>query len=65
MIRILLLVVGVLALCVPFFNKTTPVLFGFPFFYWYQMVVVLVSAGLIFVVFLVEDKPDAPGDAQP
>ena len=58
MIRILLLVVFVITLAVPFFNRTGPALLGFPFFYWYQMVAVLVSSLLIYVVFLVEDREE-------
>ena len=58
MIRILLLVVFVIALAVPFFNRTGPALLGFPFFYWYQMVAVLVSSLLIYIVFLAEDREE-------
>ena len=58
MVRILLLVVFVITLAVPFFNRTGPALLGFPFFYWYQMVAVLVSSLLIYVVFLVEDREE-------
>jgi len=29
---------------VPFYNKIEPVLWGFPFFYWYQLLWVLISA---------------------
>jgi ABC-type transport system involved in multi-copper enzyme maturation permease subunit len=53
---ILLLAVFVITLAVPFFNRSAPVLFGFPFFYWYQMVMVLVSSALIFIVFKSEDR---------
>jgi uncharacterized membrane protein len=60
-IKLLLLVVFVIALAVPFFNKAAPALFGFPFFYWYQMAVVLVSSLLIFIVFIVEDKAEGAG----
>ncbi len=56
MIRILLLLVFVITLAVPFFNHATPVLFGFPFFYWYQILAVPVSSFLIYIVFRVEDK---------
>jgi len=34
------------------YAKTDPVLFGFPFFYWYQFVWVIVSAILTGVVYL-------------
>ncbi|OYY02182.1 MAG: hypothetical protein B7Y73_09510 [Acidocella sp. 35-58-6] len=56
MVRWLLVVIFLLALPVPFFNQASPTLFGFPFFYWYQMAVILVSAVLTFIVFIVEDK---------
>ena len=55
MAKILLLVVFVITLVVPFFNRTGPTLFGFPFFYWYQMAAVPVSSLLIYVVFRAED----------
>ena len=58
MVKILLLVVFVIALAVPFFNRTGPALLGFPFFYWYQMVVVPVSSLLIYIVFRVEDREE-------
>jgi hypothetical protein len=54
--RVLLLVVFVIALAVPFFNKIGPTLFGFPFFYWYQLVCVPVASILIFIVFKAEDR---------
>ena len=54
MIKILLLVVFVLVLAVPFFNHAAPVLFGFPFFYWYQMAMVPVASLLIYIVYRVE-----------
>lgn len=59
MIRILLLVVAVLALAVPWYNRATPVLFGFPFFYWYQMLVVPVGSLLIYLVYRAENRGEA------
>jgi hypothetical protein len=53
---ILFLVVFASALAVPFYNRVAPALFGFPFFYWYQMLVVLVSSALIFIVFKLDDR---------
>jgi uncharacterized protein DUF3311 len=41
---ILLLAPCVLALWVPLYNSIPPVLFGIPFFYWFQLVLVPVSA---------------------
>ncbi|MCB5943909.1 DUF3311 domain-containing protein [Acidocella sp. KAb 2-4] len=56
MIRILLLLIFVLALAVPFFNRAAPSLFGFPFFYWYQLLVVPLGSALIYIVYRVEDR---------
>jgi hypothetical protein len=55
-LRILFLVIFVATLAVPFFNRTTPTLFGFPFFYWYQIACVPIASVLIFLVFRAEDK---------
>lgn len=55
-LRILFLVIFIATLAVPFFNRTTPTLFGFPFFYWYQMVWVPIGSFFIFLVFRAEDK---------
>jgi hypothetical protein len=38
-------------LWVPFYNQELPSLFGFPFFYWYQLVWVPITAALIWVVY--------------
>jgi hypothetical protein len=55
-LRLLFLVIYVATLTVPFFNKANPTLFGFPFFYWYQILCVPVASLLIFIVFRAEDK---------
>ena len=41
---ILLFAPCVLALWVPLYNSIPPVLFGIPFFYWFQLVLVPISA---------------------
>jgi hypothetical protein len=38
-------------LWVPFYNFRDPVLFGFPFFYWYQLLWVPVTAFLTWIVY--------------
>ena len=38
-------------LWVPFFNMAEPSLFGFPFFYWYQIAWVPVSSLLTWIVY--------------
>ncbi len=55
-LRILLLLIFIGTLAVPFFNRTTPMLFGFPFFYWYQMIWVPIGSFFIYLVFRAEDK---------
>ena len=42
--HLLLWVPCVFALAAPFYNFTSPELFGIPFFYWFQLLLVLVSA---------------------
>ena len=38
-------------LWVPFYNRELPSFFGFPFFYWYQLLWVPITAGLIWGVY--------------
>ncbi len=45
---LLLLVPCVLALCVPLYNFVSPELFGIPFFYWLQLLLVPLSALAIY-----------------
>jgi len=47
----LLLLPFVGLLWVPFYNHELPALFGFPFFYWYQLLWVPITAGLIWIVY--------------
>jgi hypothetical protein len=48
---ILLLLPFIGLLWVPFYNFVEPSLFGFPFFYWYQLAWVPVSSLLIWLVY--------------
>jgi len=43
------------ALWPPFYNKFEPTLFGIPFFYWFQLLWVLVSALLTAIVYFATD----------
>jgi hypothetical protein len=54
MVRVLLVVVVLMAIAVPFFNSQTPIIFGIPFFYFYQLAIVPIGGLLIFIVYLVE-----------
>lgn len=46
-----ILVVPFIALLCPVYLRQTPALFGFPFFYWYQIVWLLISAALTALVY--------------
>jgi hypothetical protein len=52
--RLLLLPPFIAVLWVPFYNAVEPTLGGIPFFYWYQLLWVLISAVLVYVVYLAE-----------
>jgi hypothetical protein len=54
---ILLLLPFIGLLWVPFYNFLEPTLFGFPFFYWYQLAWVPISSLLIWLVYR-SQKPD-------
>jgi len=40
---LLLLLIPLFVLYVPFYNSVEPTLFGFPFFYWFQLAWIFVS----------------------
>ena len=49
---LLLLLIPVLALIFPgIYNRETPVLFGFPFFYWYQLAWVVLATIVLGIVY--------------
>jgi uncharacterized protein DUF3311 len=55
----------VVPLWVPLYDKSDPTLWGFPFFYWFQFLLILCSAVLTIVAFLlsqVADRRDKEGD---
>lgn len=43
-------------LWVPFFNTAEPALAGIPFFYWYQLMWICISAVLTIVVYFATEK---------
>jgi hypothetical protein len=47
-------------LWVPFYNFTEPSLFGFPFFYWYQLAWVPISSLLIWLVYRSRTPDETP-----
>ncbi len=57
--RWLLLVLPYLGLCFPqLYVRSTPVLFGFPFFYWYQLAWVLLTSALLWVYYRLTSRPE-------
>jgi hypothetical protein len=56
---ILLLLPFIGLLWVPFYNFLEPSLFGFPFFYWYQLAWVPISSLLIWLVYRSRSPDDA------
>ena len=53
-LRILFVLPFVAMLWVSSYNRLTPELFGFPFFYWYQLLWVVVSAALAGIIYKIE-----------
>ena len=43
-------------LWVPFYNRALPDLFGIPFFYWYQMVWIVLGSLCILPAYLAEER---------
>jgi hypothetical protein len=56
----LLLVPFVGLLWVPFYNFQEPALFGFPFFYWYQLAWVPITSLLIWLVYRSRTPDETP-----
>jgi hypothetical protein len=52
--RLLLIIPLVAILWVPSYNALQPELAGIPFFYWYQLAWILIGAGLVVIVYLIE-----------
>jgi hypothetical protein len=56
----LLLAVPFVTLWVPFYNRSEPGIAGIPFFYWYQLLWIVVTAVLLFIVLRSEESGDEP-----
>jgi hypothetical protein len=66
-IVIILIPPVVLPLWVPLYNKTDPKLWGFPFFFWFQFALIIFSAivtALAYVLSLAADRRTGRGDAR-
>ncbi|HEY1711102.1 MAG TPA: DUF3311 domain-containing protein [Rhizomicrobium sp.] len=62
-VHLLLLLPFLALLWVPFYNRTDPELAGIPFFYWYQMLWILLGALILLPVYLVEERDSGKGDS--
>jgi hypothetical protein len=60
--RVLLLLPVLAVLAVGCFNRTGPSLWGFPFFYWYQMLWVILCSAVAGLVFFIEGRAADAGD---
>ena len=54
--RLLLIIPFALVAWVPFYNRIEPTLAGIPFFYWYQLAAILLGAGVMMSVYLLERR---------
>ncbi len=52
--RILFLLPLLAVVAVPFYNSVEPTLFEVPFFYWYQMLWIVLCAAIISIVYVLE-----------
>jgi hypothetical protein len=54
--QLLLVIPFVGVLWVPFYNSVEPQLGGVPFFYWYQFLWIIISAGLTGIVYVATER---------
>jgi hypothetical protein len=55
----LLLLIPYLALCFPqIYARTSPVVLGFPFFYWYQFLWVILTSLILGIIYLRLKEPN-------
>ena len=72
-VRVLLAVGIVVPLLVPLYAKETPALFGFPFFYWFQFLMIPIVSALTYTAFRLSLRAtekdrrvfDLPADPRP
>lgn len=55
-VAILLLIPMVALAAVPLYSRTTPELWGFPFFYWYQFLWILITPILTYIAYVVIER---------
>ena len=52
----LILLLPLILLWVPFYNRVEPAIFGIPFFYWYQMAWIPLAVVLTAIVWLIDRR---------
>ncbi|HEY2880710.1 DUF3311 domain-containing protein [Nocardioides sp.] len=65
LIIVILLPAVVIPLWVPLYDKTDPTLWGFPFFFWFQFALILMSAVLTGVAYALSQVGDRRRSAAP
>ena len=61
---LLFIVQFVIALWPPFYNKAEPSFIGIPFFYWYQLLWVLIGATFTALVYFMTERRHGGGERQ-
>ncbi|MFO7478699.1 MAG: DUF3311 domain-containing protein [Methyloceanibacter sp.] len=54
--RLLFVLPFIAMLWVPSYNRLEPELGGIPFFYWYQLLWILIGAAIVVIVYLIETR---------
>jgi Protein of unknown function (DUF3311) len=54
--RLLFVIPYAAVLWVPFYNRIEPELGGIPFFYWYQLLWILLGAAIVGIVYAIDHK---------
>ncbi len=52
----LLLILVPLTMWVPLYNRVEPTLAGFPFFYWFQLLTIVIGAALTAIAYFVTER---------
>jgi uncharacterized protein DUF3311 len=63
--RFLLIIPFALVAYVPFYNRIEPALGGIPFFYWYQLLAIILGAAVTLTVYFLETHVTHTTDSKP
>ena len=55
-LHLLLLLPYIAMMCVPSYNRIEPEIAGIPFFYWYQLVWIVLGAALMLPIYFSEER---------